>query len=149
MGGRRPSFRTCVAAVLAIAVAATFAVVTAPGTALAAGSARRKCAPIWFATKIGEVCVVADGKGHVNAVADRYVGGTTDVQLIECGHGGCANEPGGAGEWSREAKCTSPNRKRTFTPLLSDRAPHHYYFAKAYIIWPGHGTTSQVVTATI
>ena len=104
--------------------------------AAAVGPASSSMAPIYISVQIGAVKVQADGRGSVNAFADRTVGGATSVILQEY------NALSGAVTRQVGGDCRASVRQRCWTPTIPDNRNGSSiirYRAVATIEWTAHG----------
>jgi hypothetical protein len=104
--------------------------------AAAVGPASSSTTPIYISVQIGAVKVQADGRGSVNAFADRTVGGATSVILQEFDalSGAVTRQVGG--------DCRASGGQRCWTPTIPDNRHGTSiirYRAVATLEWTAHG----------
>jgi hypothetical protein len=127
---------------ITLGVLASILIVAFSSTRANAAEAKKQCTQVTIArVSVGQGCVQTDGRRHVNAWMDRYVGGSSVLVLYEC-----------AGDCQKIAlvqRVTSGRDIHLFTPIRPYRAPDYYYYATLTIVWSNHGTPAQEVPTRV
>jgi hypothetical protein len=123
---------------ITLGVLASILTVAFSSTRANAAEAKKKCTQVTIArVPVGQGCVQTDGRGHVNAWMDRYVGGSSVLVLYECADD-CQLI-------ARVQSVTSGRDIHLFTPIRPYRGPSYYYYATLTIVWSNHGTPAEEV----